>query len=617
VKHLSTLLAAGIAVALSGCQADANQAAPAAAPVAAQPTPADADAFVAEFNAQARAMAPEMSAAQWISSTYINPDSQLVAAKANERYLTWLKDKIEQAKKFQGLELKPETGRALTLLKLQTSMPAPSDPKKLAELTALSTKLEGAYGAGKYCKTVDGKESCRDLPQLEDVLKSPTSTYDEQLDAWAGWHKVGAPMRPDYLRFAELMNEGAKELGYGNTGEMWRSGYDMPPDRFAAEGDRLWAQVKPLYDDLQCYVRGKLEAKYGAKGSIDGMIPAHLTGNMWAQSWGEIFDIAQPYKDVSSLDVEAGMKAKGYDPLQMVKRAEDFYVSLGMPQLPVTFWERSMFTQPRDRDVVCHASAWPMDLTKPDVRIKMCIKVDEDSLTTIYHELGHVYYYLAYKDLPPIFQSGAHDGFHEAIGDTIVLAMTPGYLNSIGLVGAATPSKEALINEQLKLAMDRVAVLPWTLLVDRWRWGVFDGSIAPERMNAAWWELRRKYQGVAPAIARTESDFDPGAKYHIPGNTPYTRYFLAAIMQFQFYKALCDASGHTGPLHECTFYGNKEAGKRYWAMLAKGQSQPWPVALKELTGKEEMDATPIIEYFAPLHAWLKEQNAGKQCGWKA
>ncbi len=603
------LLTAAVALAFAGCQ---RSIAESSADVA-KPTAADADAFVAKVNADRKARYPETSAAQWVASTYINQDSQLLAAKGNERDLAATKSEIDASARFDGLELSADTARAIKLLELSTAMPAPKDAAKLSELTQIATRMEGNYGAAKYCKGEGDAQECRDLGQLEDVLKT-SRDHDAQLDAWRGWHDTARGSRKDYLRFVELVNEGSRELGYKDTGEFWRSNYDMSPADFAAETDRLWGQVKPLYEGLHCYVRGRLEAKYGDKGSIAGKLPAHLLGNMWAQEWSNAWDLFEPYQGAGSLDVEAGLKANDYDATKMVRRAEDFYVSLGMPNLPKSFYERSMLVQPRDRDVVCHASAWSMDLAG-DLRIKMCIKPDEESLTTIYHELGHIYYNISHVHLPPLFQGGAHDGFHEAIGDTIVLSMTPKYLKSIGLVGEQKVSREALINEQLKMATDSIAFLPFGLLIDRWRWGVFDGSIAPADYNAAWWKLRAQYQGVAPAVERPESEFDPGAKYHVPGNTPYTRYFLARILQFQFYKALCDASGHQGALHECSFYGSKEAGQRYWAMMAKGQSQPWPRTLKELTGSEEMDASAILDYFAPLQAWLKEQNAGKTCGW--
>ena len=457
-------------------------------------------------------------------------------------------------------------------------------------------------------------------------------------------------MRKDYTRFVELVNQGASEMGFADAGEMWRSGYDMSPVELAAETDRLWSQVKPLYDQLHCYTRNKLDAKYGAdKGQVaGGMLPAHLMGNLWQQDWGNLWDILQPYRNAGSLDINSALQRIATDnataelakpagaggsaaertflaqraaarqtAVDMTRRAEDFYTSLGMPALPESYWEKTQFIKPRDRDVVCHASAWQMNADASDVRTKMCIKPNEEDFTTIYHELGHVYYYLAYGQQPPLFQNGAHDGFHEAIGDTIVLSMTPKYLNSIGLVGEQQQSQEALINSQMRMALAKVAFLPFGLMIDRWRWGVFDGSITPDNYNKAWWDLKAKYQGVAPVTPRGEEFFDPGAKYHVPGNTPYTRYFLSHVLQFQFYKALCEAAGHQGPLNECSFAGNKAAGEKFWAMLSKGNSQPWQQTLKELTGGETMDASAVLEYFAPLQEWLVQQNEGQQCGWGA
>ena len=646
MKHRHLLLALAIGaglVTLAACKKDEPATDSAATPAA--PKGETADQFIARVNDEFKKMYPEMTAAQWLSSTYINDDSQLLAAKGNERYLTQLNSWIEQAKKFEGQQMSPETARAIQLLKLATAMPAPKDPAKLAELTQIATRMEGTYGAGTYCTGEGDAKKCRQLGELEDVLRS-SRDYDAQLDAWQGWHTIAQPMRKDYTRFVELVNEGSKEMGFADTGEMWRSGYDMTPAEIAAETDRLWGQVKPLYEQLHCYTRTKLQATYGVeKGQVNGLLPAHLMGNMWQQDWGNLWDMLEPYKGAGSLDItgalekqyqadyQAALAKAGPGPStdklfqaereaqlqvakQMTERAQDFYTSLGMPKLPESYWTKTQFIKPMDRDVVCHASAWDMNMSG-DVRTKMCIKPNEEDFTTIYHELGHVYYYLAYNKLPPLFQTGAHDGFHEAIGDTMVLAMTPDYLKSIGMVGEQQQSNEALINAQMRMALAKVSFMPFGLMIDRWRWGVFDGSIKPADYNKAWWELKAKYQGVAPATARGEDFFDPGAKYHVPGNTPYTRYFLSHVLQFQFYKGLCDAAGYKGPLYNCSFYGNKAAGQKFWAMLEKGASQPWQATLKELTGGEKMDAGAVLEYFAPLQDWLKQQNAGQQCGWQA
>ncbi|ATE72742.1 M2 family metallopeptidase [Lysobacter capsici] len=650
MKHVRALLALGVAAAvigLSGCKKEPVPSSSTTTAPAAAPEGETADQFIARVNDEYKKMYPEMTAAQWLSSTYINDDSQLLSAKANERYLTQLNSWIEQSKKFEGKQMSPATARAIQLLKIGTAMPAPKDPAKLAELTQIATRMEGMYGSGSYCSG-PGDTDCRQLGDLEDVLRN-SRDYDAQLDAWKGWHTISKPMRKDYTRFVELVNEGAQNLGYADTGELWRSGYDMSPAELAAETDRLWGQVKPLYEQLHCYTRSRLESKYGVdKGQTGGgMLPAHLLGNMWQQDWGNLWDVLAPYTEqqAGSLDIN-GALARQYQqaldaqeaksggersPLeqaqlevdanlanakQMTERAQDFYVSLGMPKLPDSYWAKTQFIKPRDRDVVCHASAWDMNMGG-DVRTKMCIKPNEEDFTTIYHELGHVYYYLAYNKQPPLFQTGAHDGFHEAIGDTIVLAMTPKYLQSIGMVGNQQQSNEALINAQMRMALAKVSFLPFGLMIDRWRWGVFDGSIKPDAYNKAWWELKAKYQGVAPVQARGEEFFDAGAKYHVPGNTPYTRYFLSHILQFQFYKSLCDAAGYKGPLYECSFYGNKAAGAKFEAMLSKGASQPWQQTMKELTGGEKMDATAVLEYFAPLQTWLKQQNEGKSCGWQA
>jgi peptidyl-dipeptidase A len=418
-----------------------------------------------------------------------------------------------------------------------------------------------------------------------------------------------------YQRFAELMNQGARELGYADLGEQWKGGYDLSVPEFEAESKRLWGQVEPLYEALHCHVRDRLSDHYGQElVPAQGPIPAHLLGNMWAQSWSNLYDLLEPYPGVAPLDVTAALKSQDYDAVRMTETAEAFFTSLGLPELPDSFWERSMLVAPTDHDAVCHASAWDLD-NGNDPRIKQCVEANEEQLITLHHELGHIYYYLMYKELRPLFKGGAHDGFHEAIGDTIVLSMTPGYLQEKGLVDVVAVSEEAVINQQMKLALDKIAFLPFGKLIDEWRWKVFSGEIPESEYNAGWWSLRESYQGIRPPVPRSEADFDPGAKYHIPGNTPYTRYFLSHVMQFQFHRALCDAAGYTGPLHDCSIYNSKEAGSKLGAMLAMGASKPWPVAMEALTGQPNMDAAAIIDYFQPLMAWLNEQNADRQCGW--
>jgi peptidyl-dipeptidase A len=494
---------------------------------------------------------------------------------------------------------------------VSTTLPAPSDPARRAELAALAAELTGMYGAGKHCAP-DG--AGRDLGDLEKIL-GESRDYEAQLEAWAAWRSVSVPMRPKYQRFVELGNEGAVDLGFSDMGALWRSGYDMSPAELEAEVDRLWGQVEPLYKQLHCHVRAKLSETYGAdRVPATGPIPAHLTGNMWAQSWENLYPVLEPHPGQPSLDVTRALREKGYDELKMVRLAEGFFTSMGLDPLPATFWERSMFTKPEGRDVVCHASAWDVELND-DLRIKMCIKIDMEDLIVLHHELGHDYYFHYYTNQPVLYQNGAHDGFHEGIGDTLALSITPAYLHQVGLLDEVSDSDEAVLNKQMLDALQKVAFLPFSRVVDQWRWDVFSGKVGPDAYNAHWWKLREGLQGVAAPIPRSEADFDPGAKYHIPGNTPYLRYFLAHILQFQFHQALCEASGHQGPLHTCSIHGSTAAGDKLKAMLAMGASRPWPEAMQAVAGTREMDAGPMLAYFAPLSAWLEAQNAGRDCGW--
>jgi len=574
------------------------------------PTVAEAIAFVDSAETVLMDLAVRAERAAWIQSTYITEDTELLAAQEFEKYVAASVALAKQAARYIDLDLPDDVRRKLMLLRLSQIMPAPEDPAKTAELTRIAARMESMYGRGRYCRPTG---ECFDLGELSDTLalsRNPASL----LEAWVGWHSISVPMRQDYQRFVELVNEGARGLGFADAGAMWRAGYDMPPDEFTAEVDRLWGQVKPLYDALHCHVRAKLGEYYGFDlVPQDGPIPAHLLGNMWAQAWGNIYDLVAPPASDPGYDLTQVLQAKQLDAKEMVRYGERFFTSLGFESLPETFWTRSLFTKPADRDVVCHASAWNVDAVE-DLRIKMCIQPTAEDFQTIHHELGHNFYQRAYNKQPFLYRSGANDGFHEAVGDAIALSVTPSYLVQVGLIDRE-PDPSGNLGLLMRDALEKVAFLPFGLVVDQWRWKVFSGEVGPEEYNRAWWELREKYQGVRAPTPRGEEYFDPGAKYHVPANVPYTRYFLAHILQFQFHRALCQAAGYTGPLNRCSIYGNKEAGKRLQAMLELGQSRPWPDALEVLTGQREMDATAILDYFAPLKKWLDEQNRGRQCGW--
>jgi peptidyl-dipeptidase A len=585
----------------------------------AAPTVDDARRFVEAAEARLMDLGVQSSRASWVHETFITDDTEEISADAAQALQAATAELAAQARKFDGLKLPEDVARKLMLLKHAVDIPAPRDPREQAELAQIVASLDGDYGRGKWCPdfTVGGieKGKCLSLGEMENIMASSRDP-NELLAAWRGWHSIAPPMRKRYDRLVVLANKGASDMGFADVGAMWRAGYDMPPDVFGAELDRLWNQVRPLYISLHAYVRTQLVKKYGPSAvGADAPIPAHLLGNMWAQAWDNIYPLVAPPNADPGYDLTEILKGRKTTPREMVRYGERFFMSLGFPALPPTFWERSMFTKPADRDVVCHASAWDVDLVD-DLRIKMCIEIKDEDFSTIHHELGHNFYQRAYDTQPFFYRDSANDGFHEAIGDTIALSVTPEYLKKIGLLETVPPAS-ADLGLLMHRALNKVAFLPFGLLIDKWRWGVFSGKILPADYNKAWWDLRRQYQGIAPPVARSEADFDAAAKYHIPANVPYARYFLADILQFQFHRAMCRQAGYTGPLHRCSVYDNKEVGARLNKMLAMGKSRPWPEALEVLTGEKQMDATAILEYFAPLKKWLDEQNkaSGAKLDW--
>jgi peptidyl-dipeptidase A len=564
-----------------------------------------AKAFLDDAEKRLMELSVKQQQASWVEENFITVDTEALAADAGEKLNTLSVELAKQAARFDGLKLSPVMARKMKLLKLASGFPAPNNPGEQKELAEILASLDGDYGRGKWCP--DGEQGrCLDVTAVG-TLMAESRDAEELKRAWIGWHAIGAPMRQRYARMVELGDKGSRELGFADAGALWRSNYDMPPDAFEKELDRLWGQLRPLYLSLHAYVRGQLGKKYGKEVvPPNGPIPAHLLGNIWAQEWNNVYPLMDSPKPEQSYDLTKILRQQKTDARGMAKYGEGFFTSLGFAPLPKTFWERSLFTKPEDRDVVCHASAWDIDY-KADVRVKMCIQITEEDFRVIHHELGHNFYQRAYNTQPFLFQNSANDGFHEAVGDTIALSVTPEYLKQIELIQTVPPASGD-IDYLLEQALAKVAFLPFGLTIDKWRWEVFSGQVKPGDYSKAWWDMRLRYSGVAPPVARTEADFDPGAKAHVPGNVPYMRYFLARILQFQFQRALCRQAGIHGPLHRCSIYNNKNAGKSLNDMLALGQSKPWQDALETLTGEREMDASALGDYFAPLKVWLDEQN---------
>ena len=574
------------------------------------------DIFLNEIEKENLEFGPVISSASWISSNFITFDSQKVIADYGTRYTLDALDKARRASSFDGLEVSDEKRRMLNILKTSFIMPPPLDNELAAELSKITTSLGAMYGSGEHCFD-DG--ACYDLEAFETIIDNSRDPK-ELLKAWSGWHEISKPMKPMYMRMVEIGNQGASDLGYQNLSDLWFSKYDMPADEFLAETDRVWEEVKPLYDALHCHVRAKLNDHYGDDiVSTSDPLPVHMLGNMWGQSWSNIYDLVYPkQKELSSVNLTEIIEERKLTEIDMVEYAEDFFISIGFEALPDTFWERSLFVKPEDRSVVCHASAWNLDPANNDLRIKMCIEKNEEDFITIHHELGHIFYYQAYNHLPTLFQGGANDGFHEAFGDLLTLSITPEYLKKINFINQdeADRAEKDFIGLLMKQALEGVVIIPWALMLDKWRAGIFEGDITEENLNESWWEMRKYYQGIAPPSERSEEYFDAGAKYHIPGNTPYTRYYLARIMQYQFHEALCEASGYDGYLHECSVYGNRDAGEKIISTMALGQSLPWQDAFEKITDSRKLSGESILSYYAPLKKWLDEQNEFRTCGWE-
>ena len=575
----------------------------------------DLEEFLANVELENKKDGPVIYSASWISSNFITYDSQKVIADYGTKSTLKSLERSREAASFDGLDTSKENQRMLNILKSSFVMPPPLDEELASELSEITTSLEAMYGSGEYCFD---DEECYDLEAFESIIDNSRDPK-ELLRAWEGWHEIGKPMKPMYMRMVDIGNQGSVDLGYEGLSDLWFSKYDMPAEDFLDDTDRVWSEVKPLYDARHCHVRAKLNEHYGDEViSKTGPLPVHMLGNMCGQSWSNIYDLVYEEKpDSKYIDVTKIINEKSLSEIEMVEYAEDFFISMGFKPLPKTFWERSLFVKPRDRSVVCHASAWNLDPANNDLRIKMCIEKNEEDFITIHHELGHIFYYQAYNHIPTVFQAGANDGFHEAFGDLLTLSITPDYLVDIGFISEddAEEAKQDPIGLLMKQALDGVVIVPWALMLDKWRSGVFDGEIDESNLNSSWWSLREEYQGINTSYERSENYFDPGAKYHIPGNTPYTRYYLASIMQYQFHEALCNLIDYDGYLHECSIYGNKEAGDRIISTMAMGQRLPWQEAFENLTGSRQLSGKSIMNYYAPLKEWLDEENKNRTCGW--
>ncbi|OCT62272.1 hypothetical protein XELAEV_18043355mg [Xenopus laevis] len=574
----------------------------------------EADTFLSNYNKSAEVVWYEYAEASWAYNTNITEANKDVMLDKNLAMSAHTLQYGMQARNYDYSDFQsPETQRILRKLSEIDKAALPEVEQK--EYNQILSDMETIYSVAKVCR--NGNKDCLPLdPDLTEIL-AKSRDYDELLFAWQGWRDAsGKQIRGKFKRYVELTNKAAQLNGYADNGAYWRSWYETPT--LETDVEQLYEELQPLYLNLHAYVRRALYKKYGDKKiNLKGPIPAHLLGNMWAQSWSNIYDLLVPYPNAAQVDATPAMIAKNWTPKRMFEESDNFFKSLGLLPMPQEFWDKSMIEKPKDREVVCHASAWDF-YNRKDFRIKQCTVVNMDDLITVHHEMGHVQYFLQYKDQPILFREGANPGFHEAIGDVLALSVsTPKHLQSIGLLDKVEDNAESDINYLMSIALDKIAFLPFGFLMDQWRWKVFDGRTPDSEYNQQWWNLRLKYQGLVPPVPRSENDFDPGAKFHIPASVPYIRYFISFVIQFQFHEALCKAANQQGALHKCDIYRSTEAGKLLGDAMKLGNSKPWPEAMQLITGQRNMSAHALLKYFQPLTDWLIKENTknSETLGW--
>eukprot|EP01095_Lingulamoeba_sp_RSL-Kostka_P017815 TRINITY_DN9498_c0_g1_i1.p1 TRINITY_DN9498_c0_g1~~TRINITY_DN9498_c0_g1_i1.p1 ORF type:complete len:723 (-),score=260.59 TRINITY_DN9498_c0_g1_i1:106-2274(-) len=568
-------------------------------------------------------------------NTDINEENEALAIEADKLLSIFKNEAITNITKFSDDEinaLSDAEKRELYLLRVLNDIPPLKDEDDNEQLSKLIADMSGIYSTNTIALPGGGTGY---LTDAEDFMAN-SFNYTQLGLVWYEWRYGVRSMKSKYEQMVELSNKGAQQIEFNDTGDLWKSRFDMSAKDFEKLVDKLWNDLKPLYSSLHCYVRSRLNTFYNEQNSqivFDGIdqdgnevfqepIPAHILGNMWAQDWSNIYDIVVPFPEASTPDISPQLQDK--TPVNMVQYAENFFSSLGLGDLPHKFWDHSMLSKPEDKDVVCHASAWDIDRgneeSDEDVRLKMCIEKTQSDLITIHHELGHIYYYKQYRTQPQLFRNGANNGFHEGIGDTIALSTTPDYFQKIDLLPDFVSDEKSDMNQLMMKGLEKIAFLPFGLLIDKWRWDVFSGKTKPEDYTNDWWYYRNYYQGVQTPFVLSEEDFHPGAKFHVPSDVPYIRYFLAAIYQFQFHEALCKLAGHEGPLYKCSIYESEEAGAKLKEMLSLGASKPWQEALGVILDQEDADisASSLLKYFKPLHDWLNDQidSQDLQCGWK-
>ncbi|XP_052132138.1 angiotensin-converting enzyme-like isoform X2 [Frankliniella occidentalis] len=589
-------------------------------------TEEDAKQYLNKLNAELLQHSNMAAIAEWAYASNITDETLQNKLKVAADTARFQKEAWKETVKYPWTTYKdPNVRRQFKKLSVLGAAALPED--KYEKLDKIVSDMQNVYSTAKICD-FKNREKC-DLnlePELT-LLLAKSRDPEELKHVWAEFRKeAGDKVRKQFVQYVELTNEAARLNNFSDASEEWVKDYESA--EFRNQIQELWLQLRPLYEQIHAYVRRRLNEQYGdAVVKKDGLIPAHLLGNMWSQTWGNVYDISTPYPGKQPVDATSAMVEKGFDAIKMFKMSEEFFTSLNLSAMPDTFWQRSILKKPEGRSLICHASAWDF-YDGEDFRIKQCTRITHRDLITAHHEMGHVQYYLQYKHLPKVYRRGANSGFHEAVGDTIALSVsTPKHLRKVGLLPAdSKDDPQSELNYLYNMGLEKIAFLPFGYLMDLWRWDVFKGKTSPDNYNCEWWRLRQEYQGIEAPVDRSEDNFDPGSKYHTIASVPYIRYFVSYVIQFQFHAALCEKAGQFDPkdpermpLHQCDIYQSKEAGNLFGKMLSLGSSKPWPEAMEIVTGQRKMDASGLMAYFRPLLKWLEEENkkTGEKIGWDA
>lgn len=586
------------------------------------PTDADLEDILARLDFLGTERCSANVGSQWAYETDVNEYTQLQALESQRVYADFQNQAWFLISKIDKNNIRdPVIRRRLRYLSVVG--PAALPPDQLDRYNRVINDMLAVYNEANICAYNDPfRCGLRLYPDISQIM-ARSRNWDELQYVWTEWRRrSGTRIKDLYQQLVVLNNEAARLNNFTDAAEYWMFPYESP--NLQQDIDEVWEMIRPLYEELHAYVRRKLRDLYGPeKIAAHAPLPAHILGNIWAQSWTNIIDVTLPYPGKNYIDVTQEMQAQGYTPIEMFRIAEEFYLSMNLSAMPPEFWAGSIIADPGDRPLICQASAWDF-CNRLDYRIKMCTKVTMKDLITVHHEMAHVQYFLRYSGLPREFRDGANPGFHEAVGEAVALSVaTPRHLQTLGLANKYIDEGSADINYLFSLAMEKLVMLPFSIAMDRWRWDVFRGYVTREDYNCHWHRLKEQYSGIKPPVLRSEDDFDPGAKYHVPANIPYIRNFVAGVLQFQLYRALCQAAGQRyvddprRPLHRCDFYRSPEAGRILGKMMERGSSIPWQETLQEAIGEDRLDASALREYFRPLEDWLRTENlrTGDVVGW--